>query len=119
MIAARGFAFEDQGTESGGGNDGFNDGVWCQSAMDASGIGSWKLPDGSNVPNNFNGGPVRMANKPGQVGLLRSTGINYSPYQGMYTCTIPDENEVNHTLVVWAAGNSVYDGNCEFKFNKW
>ena len=118
MIAAREFGFEDRATESGGHNNGFNAGLWCQSAMNVSGIGSWKLPNGSNVPNNFNDGPIRMANRPGQVGLLRISGIGSSPYQGMYTCTIPDENGVHQTLVVWAAGNSAYDGtNSNREFN--
>ena len=110
MIAARDFAHKDIGTEAGGRYDGLNDGLWCQSAMNVSGIGSWKLPNGSAVRGDLNAQPVYMANRPGQVGLLRSIGINYSPYQGMYTCTTPDENGVTQTLVVWAAGVSSYDG---------
>ena len=98
--------------------DGFNDGLWCQSsAMNVSGNGSWQLPNGSGVTDDLNGRPVHMANRPGQVGLLRNGGIGISPYQGMYTCTIHDENGVIQTLVAWAAGNSAYDGsasNCEF-----
>ena len=78
--------------------------------MNASDIGSWKLPDGSAVTDNLNATPIHMANKPGQVGLLRSSGIGNSPYQGMYTCTIPDENGITQTLAVWAAGNAAYDG---------
>ena len=121
MIAARDFADRDAGIEALGfiGRlDGVNDGVWCQSAMDVSGIGSWKLPDGSAVSDDLEFNPIHMENRPGQVGLLRSATINFSPYQGMYTCTIPDENEVSQTLVVWAAGNAAYNGtsgNREFK----
>ena len=120
MIAGRDFGDRDAGTSSGGSLDGINDGVWCQSAMNISGIGSWKLPNGSAVPDNLNAVPVHMANRPGQVGLLRKGSIGGSPYQGMYTCTIPDENGVNQALVVWAAGNPAYDGsnvNCEFKIS--
>ena len=113
MIAARDFVDRDGG--SAGHNftgvvDGLNDGLWCQSAMNVSGIGSWMLPDGSAVPDDLNATPIHMANRPGQVGLLRSSGIGISPYQGMYTCTIPDEKEITQTLVVWAAGNAAYDG---------
>ena len=110
MIAARDFADRDEGTTSFGANDGLNDGVWCQSAMNVSEIGSWKLPNGSAVSDDLNAIPIHMANNQSQVGLLRNSGINRSPYQGMYTCTIPDENGVGRTLVVWAARNAAYDG---------
>ena len=113
MIAARDFAHRDQSThELGyvGAGDGLNDGLWCQSAMNVSGIGSWKLPNGNAVSDNLEFDPIHMAKRPGQVGLLRSTAINYSPYQGMYTCTITDENDGIQTLVVWTAGVSAYDG---------
>ena len=101
MVAARDFADRDGGSEGlgfAGAGDGINDGLWCQSATNISDIGSWKLPDGNAV------------SAPGQVGLLRSTGIGISPYQGMYICTIPDENGDTQTLAVWAAGNGTYDG---------
>ena len=113
MIAARDFSEGDAGSEGlgfAGRYDGINDGVWCQSAMNVSGIGSWKLPNGIDVPDNLSVDPIHMARRSGQVGLLRSDSIGSSPYQGMYTCTIPDENGVTQTLVVWAAGNSAYDG---------
>ena len=121
MIAARDFSDRDGGNSWHGDVgylDGLNDGLWCQSATSISGIGSWKLPNGSVVSDDLNASPVHMANRPGQVGLLRSSGIGYSPYKGMYTCTIPGENGVTQTLVVWAAGVSFYDGtrgNREFK----
>ena len=79
--------------------------------MNVSGIGSWKLPNGSAVPDDLNADPIHMANRPGQVGLLRSDSIKSSPYEGMYTCSIPDETGITQTLVVWAAGISAYDGN--------
>ena len=108
MIAGRDFSYRDGGSD--GNLDGFNDGVWCQSAMNVNGIGNWKLPDGSAVSDDLDFDPIHMANRPGQMGLLRSASIGPSPYQGMYTCTIPDENGVDQTLVVWAGGNSPYDG---------
>ena len=102
MLAARDFGAHD------GINDGINDGLWCQSANIASDIGSWQLPNGSAVPDDFNA--IYMTNRPGQVGLLRTSSILISPYQGIYTCVIPDENEVNQSLVVWAAENDIYEG---------
>ena len=109
MIAARDFGYYDDGVAGVGGGDGINDGLWCQSANSGSDIGSWKLPNGNSVSED-DSASIYMENAPGQVGLLRSAGIGVSPYQGMYTCTIPDENGVNQILVVWAAGNSAYDG---------
>ena len=124
MLAARDFADGDEGSVGlgyAGRLDGLNDGLWCQSAKDDSDIGSWKLPDGSAVPDDLSAIPIYMANKPGQVGLLRVSGIGNYPYQGMYTCTIPDENGVSQTLVVWAARNPAYNasaGNCEFSIEQ-
>ena len=109
MIAARDFGFRDDGIVGVGQHDGINDGLWCQSANNGDDIGSWKLPYGIAVSEDSSDN-IYMANAPGQVGLLRYSGIGFSPYQGMYTCTIPDENGVNQTLVVWAAGNPAYDG---------
>ena len=106
MLAGR--DFDDEDVDS----DGLNDGLWCQSAMNVSGIGSWKLPDGNAVSDDSNHDRIYMANRPGQVGLLR-TGklyVDTFPYLGMYTCTIPDENGVSQTLVVWAGGIPAYDG---------
>ena len=114
MIASRDFADRDAGSvglNNTGQLDGLNDGLWCQSAMNVSDIGSWKLPNGNAVSDDLEFDPIHMANRPGQVGLLRSAGIGISPYQGIYKCTIPDENGVDQTLVVWAAGNAAYDGN--------
>ena len=109
MLAFRDFADDDENM------DGLNDGVWCQSAMNVSGIGSWKLPNGSAVSDDPSVPRIHMANRPGQVGLLRTANLGAQPYLGMYTCTIPDENEVNQTLVVWAGGNGAYDDARELK----
>ena len=117
MIAARDFSDRDAGS-AGLGFVGFfddiNDGLWCQSANNGSDIGSWQLPNGSAVTDDLNARPIHMANAFGQVGLLRIGSIGSSPYQGMYTCTILDEDGVNQTLVVWAAGNAAYDGNAAY-----
>ena len=109
MIGGRDLAHRDGGTWTGK-LDGLNDGLWCQSDMNVSGIGSWSFPNGSAVSDNLNFDPIHMARRPGQVGLLRSLGIPETTYHGMYTCTIPDESGVMQTLVVWLAANTVYDG---------
>ena len=104
MIAVRDFADTDENS------DGINDGVWCQSAMNVSDIGSWNIPDGNAVSIDSNDNRIYMANRPGQVGLLLTGNLGAFPYLGMYTCTIPDENGISQTLVVWASGNGAYDG---------
>ena len=88
--------------------DGQNDGVWCQSALNQTMIGSWYLPNESPVPTAADATPVRSynVNITGQVGLLRNGGIG--GYQGLYTCIIPNENGINQTLYVAAYGNSEY-----------
>ena len=120
MISGREIFHRDGGSaglDDAGRLDGLNDGLWCQSAVNVSGIGSWKLPNGSAVPDNLTAKPVHMANRPGQVGLLQTPGstIGNSPYSGMYTCTIPDENRVLQTLVVWASRNEAYDGTSGYR----
>ena len=96
--------------ESADGADGQNDGVWCQSTLNQTMIGSWYLPNGSPVPTAVNATPVRSynVNITGQVGLLRNGGINQVGYEGLYTCIIPNENGINQTLYVAAYGNSEY-----------
>ena len=118
MIAGRDFGNRDGGLNDFGTLDKINDGLWCQSALNISDIGSWWLPNGNVVPKDFHpdflpdnpNDPIHVANRPGQVGLLRSFGIKISPYQGMYTCTIPDETGDIQTLVVLASGVAAYDG---------
>ena len=71
--------------------DGLNDGLWCQSANNCSMIGTWYLPNGTQVStvddNNF---PLHVFHVTGQIGLLRDLGIG--DYQGLYRCVIPDDN---------------------------
>ena len=93
--------------------DGLNDGVWCQSANTGSMIGAWYLPNGTQLttedidsPVNF---PLYAYHVTGQIGLLRDLGI--SDYQGLYSCVIPDENGVDHTLWVAAYGTDDFGSN--------
>ena len=107
MIAARGVQQLDIGDPDGNGHaDGINDGLWCQSANGGENIGSWYRPDGEMVAEVD--GPLRVFSATGQVGLERTQSIMFSPYQGMYTCTILDEYGINRTLVVWLGSNNAY-----------
>ena len=80
-----------------------NDGVWCQSSLNRSMIGTWYYPNGTEVPLG-SGSPLFADNTQiGQIGLLRNQGI--SSIQGLYRCVIPNEEGVNQTLYVAAYGS--------------
>ena len=96
-------------------NDGIYDFLWCQSANNGSNIGLWYYPNGTQVPL-FNGNfyydvpsPVFSKRFTGQIALARYLGL--SGFEGLYTCIIPDENEVNQTLVVGIYRNYIYNIN--------
>ena len=86
-------------------NDGIVDVLWCQSAKHSYNIGLWYFPNGSQV-SVFTGSfddtsapsPVFSKLFTGQIALARKTGL--AGHEGLYQCTIPDENGVNNTLVV-------------------
>ena len=111
IIAARQFHDNDNDSPGSYFPDGLNDGVWCQSANTGDMIGTWYLPDGTQVPtldiDNSINFPLYAYHETGQIGLLRDRGI--STLQGLYSCVIPDENRINQTLWVAAYGNSDFD----------
>ena len=95
--------------------DGLNDGLWCQSTNTSNMIGTWYLPDGTQLttedidsPINF---PVYAYHETGQIGLLRDSGM--SGYQGLYRFVIPDENGLDQSL--WVAAYEVGDFNSNGK----
>ena len=90
------------------GTDGQNDGLWCQSSLNESMIGTWYLPNGDIVPR-VESSPLYSNNTPtGQIGLLRRGGI--ANIQGLYRCVIPNEEGVNQTLYVAAYGSDAMTG---------
>ena len=113
MIAARQFHDNDADSPGSDSSDDLNDGVWCQSANNGSMIGTWYLPNGTQLTTEDIDGSMNFplyayhVNVTGQIGLLRDAGI--ADYQGLYRCVIPDENGVNQTLWVAAYGGSDFD----------
>ena len=96
--------------------DGTNDALWCQSANNGSNIGLWYYPNGTQVPlftgafdDNNTPSPIFSKRFTGQIALARKAKL--SGYEGLYTCIIPDENEVNQTLVVGIYRNYAYNQN--------
>uniref|UniRef100_A0A1X7VB07 Uncharacterized protein n=1 Tax=Amphimedon queenslandica TaxID=400682 RepID=A0A1X7VB07_AMPQE len=95
---------------------GISDALWCQSAGNFTNIGVWYYPNGTEVP--LFDGPFNDPSAPrplfikrfsGQIALARRAGL--SGYEGLYKCIIPDENGVNHTLVVGAYTVTGYNNN--------
>ena len=100
-----------------GGSDGQNDGLWCQSSLNESMIGTWYSPNGTEV-SRVESSPLYSNNTPtGQIGLLRNRGISPTGnppvigYEGLYKCVIPNEEGVDQTLYVAAYGNGEFDKN--------
>uniref|UniRef100_A0A1X7SSB7 Uncharacterized protein n=1 Tax=Amphimedon queenslandica TaxID=400682 RepID=A0A1X7SSB7_AMPQE len=98
-----------------GSPDGQNDGLWCQSSLNQNMIGIWYYPDETTVPlgsaiGNDNPIPLFANNTAtGQIGLLRNGGI--AGIQGLYSCVIPNKEEMNQTLYVAAYGNADFSKN--------
>ena len=70
--------------------------LWCQtSANDTGPVGDWYYPNGTAIDDNSTTAlGVMSAN--GQIGLyVMGTFTD----QGLYSCVIPDENNISKTLV--------------------
>ena len=111
MIAARQFHDGDYDSPGSDSSDGLNDGLWCQSANTGSMIGTWYLPNGTQLTTEDIDGPINFPlyayHETGQIGLLRDLGI--ADYQGLYRCVIPDENGTSQTLWISIYGSSDFD----------
>ena len=120
MIAASLFHDTDRDRPGGAigfssGPDGQNDGLWCQSSLDQSMIGTWYYPNETEV-SRVEASPLYSNNTPtGQIGLLRNGGISPTGnppiigYEGLYRCVIPNEERVNQTLYVATYGNGEFN----------
>ena len=85
------------------------EGLWCQSNINNINVGAWYLPDGTKVTNDINL-PVNVSYESGQIGLFRINGI--AAYQGLFTCVIQDQYDVNHTLAVAIYSTTEYGLRC-------
>ena len=78
--------------------DGLHDALWCQSARNEPNIGVWYYPNGTQVSTVDDSSPLHSVHMSGQIGLYRDYGIN--KLEGIYKCVIPDEHNVNQTLMI-------------------
>ena len=92
-------------------NDMLIDALWCQSARNESNIGVWYYPNGSQVSTEDDSSPLHSVYMSGQIGLYRDNGID--TYEGIYTCVIPDEHNVNQTLIIALYRKDTYSINSE------
>ena len=95
-------------------SDMLNNALWCQSARNESNIGVWYYPNGTQVSTVDDSSPLHSVYKSGQIGLYRDSGINN--YEGIYTCIIPDEHNVNQTLMILLYRKYTYVINSELNF---
>ena len=93
--------------------------VWCQSANINAHNGTWFQPPG-DIPPGYSmvptedidstiNEPYQMVICPGQVGLVRDTGI--AKHEGLLQCVISDEHNITHTLTVGVYSGTDY-GEC-------
>ena len=92
-------------------NDGLNDALWCQSAKNEPNIGIWYYPNGTQVSTVDDSSPLHSVHMSGQIGLYRDYGLNN--LEGIYTCVIPDECNVNQTLIIAIYKDYTYEMNSE------
>ena len=116
MIRANQFYNTDRNNDS----NNINDALWCQSANTSSNIGVWYYPNGTEVPlfdRDFTDlsapSPVYSKRFSGQIALARRAGL--AGYEGLYKCIIPDENEMDQSLVVGAYTIDGYNANSKYK----
>ena len=96
-------------------NDGLNDTLWCQSARNEYNIGVWYYPNGTQVSTVDDSSPLHSVYISGQIGLYREYGLN--TYEGIYTCVILDENNVNQTLIIALYNMNTYKNNSKLNWS--
>lgn len=75
-------------------------GIACSSALDVSrDIGEWRNPNGTKVGTLSSSNPLYTLFRINRVELFRRAAIT-SDQEGIYTCSIPDEEETVQTLYV-------------------
>ena len=78
--------------------------IYCNSGSKLAGIGQWFSPSGAEITQN-SGGTFTVVrgggNIPSYIGLQLRAGRSFSTSdEGIYTCLIPDENDVEQALQI-------------------
>ena len=74
--------------------------LWCQSPSNDSDTGTWLLPNGTTLATTPTA-PLYIVHDTGRVGLFVDENQDFTPFNGAFRCIIPDENNINQTLMVW------------------
>ena len=98
--------------------------LWCQSASNTHN-GTWFQPSTEDIPPgysvvpsedidtntdiNLDTMPYQMVTCPGQVGLVRDTGLAGTDNIGLVQCVIRDEMNTTHTLTAGVYTGAIYD----------
>ena len=88
--------------------------LWCQSANSNNNNGTWFQPPGFSVVSSEDidsptDEPYQMVTCPGQVGLVRDTGLGGTDNIGLVQCVIRDEMNTTHTLTAGVYTGAIYD----------
>ena len=102
--------------------------LWCQSANTNTHNGTWFQPtEGSpsvvpsedidtNTDVNLDTVPYQIVTCPGQVGLVRDTGLAGTDNIGLVQCIIRDEMNTSHTLTAGVYTGAIYDNYSEYNY---
>ena len=95
--------------------------LWCQSANSNSNNGTWFQPPGFSVVSSEDidsptDEPYQMVTCPGQVGLVRDTGLAGTDNIGLVQCVIRDEMNTTHTLTAGVYTGAIYDNYGEYTY---
>ena len=83
--------------------------LWCQSPSNDSDTGTWLLPNGTALATTPTA-PLYIVHDIGRVGLFVDENQDFiSIYQGVFRCIIPDENNINRTLMVWIYNDYIFN----------
>lgn len=86
--------------------------VLCQSANNASDIGTWYDPHGNIVPivaaANNTEAPIVSVRCRGQIALGRTVDELDKNHEGLYKCVILNESSVNETLIIGIYSNETF-----------
>ena len=85
-----------------------NTALWCQSPLNESNIGTWLLPNGTNLTT-IPTAPLYTMSEPGQAGLFLDRAQSFTLFEGVFRCIIPDENNINQTLMAWIYDDYIFN----------
>jgi len=90
------------------------DGLSCVSPLDENDIGEWFYPNGELITrSNSSSSVFTILSRVRHVVLVRSDVEFTSDAEGVYTCRIPDESNVQQTLYVGIYQTSTYGNSSE------